>query len=240
MSAPTDDPPPGQEPAVLLEGVSRRFGRTWALRSVDLRVARGELLAVTGPNGAGKSTLLKILATLLDPSEGEVRVLGHDPGRRTDRIREQVGFLSARGYLYDELTARENLRFAALMSNVTDWRERAAEVLERVGLTRAADLRVGGYSSGMRRRLALARLLLRPLEMVLLDEPYASLDAGGVALVDEVVEEIRAAGRTVLLASHQWGRTLEASDRVLVLEDGRLTWSGPPGEHARRAAGEGG
>lgn len=240
MTDPSHDRPGEQPLAVRLDGVSKRFGWTWALRSVDLRLARGELLALTGPNGAGKSTLLKILATLLKPTEGEVRVLGHAPGQENDRIREAVGFLSARGYLYDELTARENLRFAALMSGIGDWQSRAAEVLDRVGLARAADIKVGGYSSGMRKRLALARLLLRPLQVVLLDEPYASLDTQGIELVDELVEEMQEAGRTVLLASHQWGRTLQASDRVLVLEDGRLTWSGPPDEHARRLAGDGG
>ena len=228
------------EPAVRLEEVSKRFGWTWALRAVDLRLERGELLALMGPNGAGKSTLLKILATLMKPTDGEVRVLGHDPGEASGRIREAVGFLSAQGYLYDELTARENLRFAALMSGITDWEDRAAESLERVGLGRAADLRVGGFSSGMRKRLGLARLLLRPLEVVLLDEPYASLDTEGIELVDELVEEMQEAGRTLILASHQWGRTLQASDRVVVLEGGRLAWSGTPAEHADRMAVGGG
>ncbi len=232
----TSPSPADDAPALRLQGVSKRFGWTWALRSVDLRLERGELLALMGPNGAGKSTLLKILATLVKPTEGEVRVLGHDPGEESGGIREKVGFLSAHGYLYDELTARENLRFAALMSGVTDWRDRAGEALDRVGLIRAADLRVGGYSSGMRRRLALARLLLRPLEMVLLDEPYASLDTEGIELVDELVEEMQEAGRTLVLASHQWGRTLEAADRVVVLEGGRLAWSGTPAEHADRLA----
>ncbi len=235
--SPSPDAP--EEPAVRLEGVSKRFGRTWALRSLDLELASGALLALVGPNGAGKSTLLKILATLVKPTAGKVRVLGHAPDGGSRPIRERVGFLSARGYLYDELTARENLRFAALMSGITEWRGPAAEALERVGLARAADLRVGGYSSGMRKRLALARLLLRPVELALLDEPYASLDAEGVELVDELVEEMGAEGRTLILASHQWGRTLEAADRVVVLEDGRRAWSGTPAEHAeRRAAGE--
>lgn len=237
MSPPApDDPPP---PALRLRGVSKRFGRTWALRSVDLRLERGRLLALVGPNGAGKSTLLNILATLMKPTEGRVRVLGHAPDRESRRIREKVGLLSPRGYLYDELTARENLRFAALMSGIGEWRDPAGRALERVGLARAADLRVGGYSSGMRKRLALARLLIRPLEMVLLDEPYVSLDAEGVELVDGLVEEMREAGRTMVLASHRRGRTLEGADRVAVLEDGRLVRFGSPdGPAGRPAAGE--
>lgn len=222
----------GAEPAVRLEGVSRRFGRTWALRSVDLTVRRGELLAVMGPNGAGKTTLLKLLATLLEPSAGRMRVLGHDPADESRAVRRSVGLLAGEDYLYDDLTGRENLRFAALMSGRRDWEGPADDALERTGLSRFADRRVGAFSSGMRKRLAVARLLLRPLELVLLDEPYASLDARGMELVDELVEEMRADGRTVLVASHRWGRSLREADRVAVLEEGRLARVGPPGEHA--------
>lgn len=220
-------------PAVRLRGVSKRFGWTWALRGVDLDVARGELLALMGPNGAGKSTLLRILATLLKPSEGEARVLGRSPVDEPDGIRRRTGFLAPEGYLYDELTARENLRFAAMMSGVDDWERRAADVLSRVGLARATDLKVRGFSSGMRKRLAVARLLLRPLDLVLLDEPYASLDSDGIELVDDIVEEMQADGRTVLLASHQWGRSLRAAHRVAVMKRGAVEWTGTPEEHAR-------
>jgi heme exporter protein A len=223
------------EPAVRLRGVGKRFGWTWALRDVDLVVDRGELLALMGPNGAGKSTLLQILATLLKPTGGDVEVLGRRLSDGTDEIRRRVGFLAAQGYLYGELTARENLRFSSLMSGLVDWEEGAAAALDRVGLERAADLRVRGFSSGMKKRLALARLLLRPLELVLLDEPYASLDTEGVGLVDDLVEEMQEDGRTVILASHQWGRSLQAADRVAVLRRGRVGWTGTPEEHARDA-----
>lgn len=223
---------PGAEPAVRLEGLSRRFGGTWALRSVDLTVPRGELLAVVGPNGAGKTTLLKVLATLLEPSDGRVRVLGHDPADDRRAVRRSVGLLAGDDYLYDDLTGRENLRFAALMSGRRDWEDPADAALERTGLTRFADRRVAAFSSGMRKRLAVARLLLRPLELVLLDEPYASLDARGMELVDELVGEMRAGGCTVLVASHRWGRSLREADRVAVLEEGRLARVGSPGEHA--------
>ena len=216
------------EAAIRLEGVSRRFGWTWALRAVDLTVERGELLALVGPNGAGKTTLLRLLATLLEPTSGRIRVLGHDPTEESQAVRRRVGLLAAAGYLYDDLTARENLRFAALMSGQRSWEDPADEALERAGLTRFADHRVGGFSSGMRKRLAIARLLLRPLELVLLDEPYASLDAGGIEMVDELVDEMRAEGRTVLVASHRWGRSLREADRVATLEAGRLARIGPP------------
>lgn len=224
------------EPAVRLEGVSRRFGWTWALRSVDLTVPRGELLALVGPNGAGKTTLLRLLATLLEPTAGRIRVLGRDPADDSQGVRRRVGLLAAAGYLYDDLTARENLRFAALMSGQRRWEGPAAAALERTGLARFADHRVGGFSSGMRKRLAIARLLLRPLELVLLDEPYASLDAEGIEMVDELVDELRADGCTVLVASHRWGRSLREADRVAALEAGRLASLGPPDEHPRADA----
>jgi len=231
---PTSTPAAGdQGPAIRLEGVSKRFGWTWALRGVDLEVARGELLALMGPNGAGKSTLLRILSTLLRPTSGEARVLGMSTAREQDGIRRRTGFLAAEGYLYDELTARENLRFAAMMSGIDDWEHRADAALSRVDLTRAADLKVRGFSSGMRKRLALARLLLRPLDLVLLDEPYASLDTAGIDLVDDLVGEMQEEGRTVLLASHQWGRSLQAAHRVAVMKRGAVEWTGTPEEHAR-------
>lgn len=220
-------------PAIRLRGVSKRFGWTWALRGVDLLVEQGELLALMGPNGAGKSTLLRILATLLEPSEGRAEVLGLSPTEAPDDVRRRTGFLAAQGYLYDQLTARENLRFAAMMSGVEDWETKADAALSRVGLERAAGLEVRGFSSGMRKRLALARLLLRPLDLVLLDEPYASLDTEGIGLVDDLVEEMQTEGRTVLLASHQWGRSLQAADRVVVMKRGSVEWTGTPEEHAR-------
>lgn len=228
------NPSAGPPPAVVTRGLSRRFGWTWALSGVDLSVDPGELVAIMGPNGAGKSTLLRVLATLLRPTEGEVRVAGYDPRSSTDEIRRVLGFLAPGGYLYDQLTALENLRFACMMSGVEADATRLRRLLERTGLDRAADVRVGGYSSGMRRRLALARLLLRPLEVTLLDEPWASLDVDGVGLVDDVVEEMRSDGTTVLLATHQWDRVRGLADRVVVLERGAVVRSGPPEVWAER------
>lgn len=219
-------------PAVRLRGVTKRFGWTPALRGIDLRVDRGERLAVTGPNGAGKTTLLKLLATLLRPSGGDLEVLGL-PSREGEAIRRRTALLAPADYLYDELTARENLRFAARMSGVdggTGGRQKAEALLARVGLAGHAETRVGAFSSGMRKRLAIARLLLRPVELLLLDEPYAGLDAGGVELVDEILEAMRSRRVTVILASHRWGRSLEEAERLVVLEAGRIAWSGPPGE----------
>lgn len=223
---------PDATPAVVLDDLGKRFGHTWALGGVALEVGRGELVALVGPNGAGKSTLLRVLATLLKPTRGRAAVFGSDVGSEAGAVRERASFLAPEGFLYGDLTALENLRFSARMHGLDAWREPADRVLARVGLEDAADVRVDGFSSGMRRRLALARLLLRPGELVLLDEPYASLDTEGIALVDELVEEMGRDGRTVLLASHQWGRALAGADRVVHLDAGRIAWTGSPAEAA--------
>lgn len=226
----TTTPDPGRGPSLWLRGVGKRFGHSWALRGIELEIGRGELVALTGPNGAGKSTLLRLLATLLAPTTGQISVLGLDASSDAAAVRERVSLLPPQGFLYGDLTALENLRFAARMYGIEEWREPALRVLERVGLTRWGELRVNAFSSGMEKRLALARLLLRPGDVVLLDEPYASLDTEGIELVDGLVEEMVAEGRTVLLASHQWGRAFPLSDRVVQLEGGKLAWSGPPEE----------
>lgn len=231
--------PTSGAPAVSASGVGKRFGYTWALRDVDLEVRSGELLALMGPNGAGKSTLLRVLATLLKPTRGEARVFGERVDADANAVRERTSFLAPEGFLYGDLTAMENLRFAARMYGLEEWRDPAARVLERVGLQRSADVRVDGFSSGMYKRLALARLLLQAGDLVLLDEPYASLDAEGIDLVDRLVEEMQGEGKTVLLASHQWGRALHLSDRVVVLEGGRIAWTGTPREAESRLPGSG-
>lgn len=212
----------GDGPAVRLSGVGKRFGYTWALREVSLELERGAVLTLRGPNGAGKTTLLKILAGIYRPSAGEGRVLGADLTGDSDAVRRRTVLLADTDYLYDELTGAENLRFASLMAgDGRGDRERRA-VLERVGLARAGDDPVRSYSTGMRKRLSLARVLLRPAGLVLLDEPYGGLDREGAAFVDRVVREIRDGGRSVALATHRGGEAARSADRVAHLEAGRL------------------
>lgn len=228
-----DLPSPSHAPAVRARGLSKRYGWRWALRAVDLVVERGISLALAGPNGAGKTTLLRVLAALVKPSEGEAEVFGHPVASEGDAVRSRVGMLTAGGYLYDELTGAENLRFAALMGGQSLDRGRILHALERVGLQDAADLRVRGFSEGMRKRLELARLLLRRVDLLLLDEPYASLDARGVRLVDQVIAQAVEGGSTVIFASHQRGQALMSADRLVLLSDGRVAADGPPGEVVR-------
>lgn len=226
-----------RDPAIFLRGVGKRFGWTWALRGLDLQVPSGSLLALVGPNGAGKTTLLRLLATHIRPTRGEVKVLGRPVVEDEEEVRRSLAFLPPRGYLYDELTALENLRFASMMSGISRDEDALRRILERVSLGPVADHRVAGFSSGMRKRLAVARLLLRQVEVVLLDEPYAGLDADGIELVDRLVADLHEAGKTVVVASHQWGSSLQAADRVVALQDGRIGWEGTPADHAREQGG---
>jgi heme ABC exporter ATP-binding subunit CcmA len=212
--------PDTRPPAVLAHGLARLFAGSPALAGVSLRVEPARVVGLLGPNGAGKTTLLRILATAIRPSFGSVQVDGLDVGRDTAAVRERIAYLSHATGLYDDLTARENLAFAAALLRTPDAAERVARALADMGLADVADARVGGFSAGMRRRLALGRILLGRASLVLLDEPYAALDERGVKLVDDLLEAWRAAGVTVLVATHAAERVARHVDGSVHLERG--------------------
>lgn len=209
------------EDGIVLEGIAKRFGRSWALRGASFRAEAGSAIALMGHNGSGKTTLLRIAATTLRPTRGGGRIFGHDLLKGADRIRFDVGVLYHAAGVYGDLTARENLEFARRM-----WGGATAVSLEdavaRVGLTRAIDERARGFSSGMTRRLALARLIMRPPRLMLLDEPYASFDADGIELVNQLVRETAERGGIVLIATHDPERSSRVVDRVVRLQEGRV------------------
>jgi heme exporter protein A len=205
--------------AVALRGLTRVFGVAPALVRVDLTVERGEILLVRGPNGAGKSTLLRIVATALSPTYGTGSVLGFDLAAGRLDIRRRTELLGHRTRLYEDLSAEENLRFACRLYGCDPALVPAA--LERVGLSAFAGERVGDYSQGMRQRVAVARAAMRRPELLLLDEPYAGLDDEAKQVVDDLVLEARAGGRTVLLATHDPSRGGMAT-RAVQMEGGRL------------------
>jgi heme ABC exporter ATP-binding subunit CcmA len=212
--------------AITVVGLAKRYGHTWALRGVGFSVAAGEAVALLGPNGSGKSTLLRILATAARPTAGDVRVFGVSL-RDGEGLRRRVGLLSDRPPLYDELTALENLRFAATMYGLDQSVEELRAALVSVGLARAAGARVRTFSLGMAQRLAVARAALQDPDLVLLDEPYNALDVEGIRLVDQLLARARAAGKTVVLATHHIPKALALCDRVLALAGGRVTFDGP-------------
>ena len=208
--------------AVRAEGLTRRFGRRWALRGVDLAVPRGAVVALLGANGTGKTTLLRVISTLLRPTAGRVEVLGHALPAGGDAIRARTAFMTAGGHAYEELTGLENLRFAARMSATAATDADLRDALAAVDLAEAGEVPVRGWSTGMRRRLELARLRLRPLDLVLLDEPFTSLDEAGVGLVHEAVRGWRDQDAAVLIASHRIDEATRHADDVVRLEGGRV------------------
>jgi heme exporter protein A len=214
--------------AVDLSAVTRVFGLAPALVRATLSVGRGEVLLVRGPNGAGKSTLLRVIATALSPTYGSGAVLGFDLVSQREEIRRRTELLGHRTRLYEDLTAIENLRFACRVFELDP--AGISGALERVGLTDVADQRVRDYSQGMRQRVAVGRALLRSPELLLLDEPYAGLDAEGKEIVDDAVRGAHAAGRTVVVATHDQTRG-DFATGVVHMEAGRVV---APVERAAR------
>lgn len=219
--------------ALDLRGIAKLYGSTVALRALSLQLPSGEALALLGPNGSGKTTLLKIVAGAIGPTLGSGTIYGHDLVRGRPALRPLTGLLAAETYHYDDLTARENLRFILTMAGRRAADGRLMEALEEVGLARQADERVRTFSSGMRRRLALARVTLLAPRLLLLDEPYNSLDAGAADLVDAAVRRVTEQGGAAVLATHDAARGLSISDCVAVLDRGALTHVGPVHAYAQ-------
>jgi heme ABC exporter ATP-binding subunit CcmA len=215
-----------QPPAIELRGLVRRFGERTVLREVSVSVPAGATLAVLGRNGAGKSTLLRILATLLRPHGGDVRVLGEELPRRGFAVRGRVGFLGHEPLLYRDLSGRENLQYHARLHGTTP--ERVEEVLAAVGMERRAEEPVRQLSRGMVQRLAVCRAVLHEPKLLLLDEPRANLDPAASELVEPLIG--RVAGVTRVLTSHDPQAALAEADIVLALKNGRAAYVGEPGQ----------
>jgi heme exporter protein A len=204
--------------ALLLEGLARHYGEREALTDVSLSLKEGHTLVVLGPNGAGKTTLLRVLATLLRPHAGSVRVLGKRLPEEGYSVRGRIGLLGHEPLLYRELTARENLRFHASLHGVA--KARVDELLELVGLARRAREPLRTLSQGMVQRVAVARAVLHRPELLLLDEPRANLDPAAVELVDPLIGP--SSGCTRVICSHDPAGALAEADLVLGLRAGRV------------------
>ena len=203
--------------AIELRGLRRDFGDHAALAGIDATLAAGETLVVLGPNGSGKTTLLRILATLLRPSEGEVRVLGARLPAEAWKARGRIGFLGHEPLLYRDLSGRENLRFQARLHGMRGEtaEARIGALLATIGMERRAEQRVAELSAGMRQRLAICRCVLHGPELLLLDEPDSNLDAEGRELARELIGP--GEGRTRVLVTHDPERALPEADQILRL-----------------------
>ncbi|WP_329599025.1 ATP-binding cassette domain-containing protein [Streptomyces pseudovenezuelae] len=216
--------------AVLSEGLEKRFGEVHAVRGLDLAVAPGTVCGILGPNGAGKTTAVRLLTTLLRPDGGSARIAGHDLVREPEAVRRAIAVTGQYASVDGDLTGRQNLRLFARLHRVRGPAERAAELLERFGLTEAADRAASTYSGGMRRRLDLAASLIRRPGILFLDEPTTGLDPASRNLIWDAVRELTADGTTVLLTTQY----LEEADRlahdIALVDKGRVARTGSPAE----------
>ena len=203
----------------------KRFGPKVVLRGLDFCVQPGEFVALLGPNGAGKTTFLRILASLSRPSIGEVTLMGMRLPRQAGAVRQRLSVVSHQPLLYGDLTAEENLRFFGRMYGVGDLNHRIAEVLELVGLTpRKGDL-VRTFSRGMQQRLAIGRAVLHDPDIMLFDEPHTGLDQDACAMLDDVLRDVAARGRIVVMTSHDLARAADLASRFDVISRGIITAS---------------
>jgi len=208
----------------------KRFGLKTVLHGMDFEVQEGEFVALLGPNGAGKTTFLRILASLSRPAIGEVRIAGYRLPHQAAAVRRILGVVSHQPLLYGDLTAEENLQFYGRMYGVSGLEQRVGEVLELVGLAaRRRDL-VRTFSRGMQQRLAIGRAVLHDPEVMLFDEPHTGLDQDACVMLDSVLREVAARGRTVVMTSHDLVRAADLASRYDILSRGQIVASAGRGE----------
>ena len=226
-----------------LTGLARRYGRLVGLAHLDLELGRGECVALIGANGSGKSTAVRTIAGLLEPSEGTVRICGHDPHREPDAeaARAALALVPDAPMLYDDLSVRQHLALVALAHGVTDAgiAERIDRLLERLGLSHRADFLPTELSRGLKQKTALACALVRPAQLLVLDEPVVGLDPPSQALLVEMLLEAKADGTAVLLTTHQMAFADGVADRAVVLGEGEVLDQGPWAAVRKRAAERG-
>jgi heme exporter protein A len=210
--------------AVDCAGVWKFYGDYPALRDISIQVSEGRCLALIGRNGAGKTTLLRILAGFSKPGKGRVHIGGQDP-READ-ARRHIGCIGHGIALYDELSAIENLRLFGRLYDLPNPEKSAREWLERTGLDRVRDGLVREFSRGMRQRLAVARAFLHGPSVLLLDEPFTALDDRAIVVLQTVLRDALAAGRTVVICTHQLREALELATDVALISRGRIAFHG--------------
>ncbi len=212
--------------AIKVEGLEKAFGDRPVLWGLDLTVGWGECLGLLGANGAGKTTLLRILSTQVKADAGAVEVAGYDLRRRPDSVRRRVGVVAHDTFLYDDLTCLENLVYYGRLFGLEEPRLRAEEALERVGLADRAIQRVRLLSHGMQKRVSIARAILHQPPVLLLDEPESGLDRGSVAVLEDLLTEWTASGRTVVMSTHNIEMGFSWASKVGLLVDGRIHFCG--------------
>jgi len=222
--------------ALESEDIRKTFGHFTALSGVTLKVERGEFLALFGRNGAGKTTFLKVGATLVRHTHGKLRVEGVDISEEPEKARRHIGFLSHNTYLYRDLNPVENLRFFARLYGLKEPDQRIESLLDRVGLRRRASDAVRSFSRGLHQRLGIARVVLHDPSLILLDEPYTGLDANAVEILNRMLDEASAAGKTIILTTHDLDQGLRAATRAAIIDRGKIVFTATAKDPAVRDA----
>ena len=210
--------------AIEARGLSKSFGNYYALKGVDLKVKKGEHLAIFGPNGAGKTTMIKLLSTLSKPSAGEIRLAGVDIRDDPVQVRRKVSVVSHETFLYDNLTPYENLKFYGRMYDVPDLECRIREVVSQMQLESHLYDRVGTLSRGLQQRVSIARAVIHAPSIMLLDEPEVGLDPHGFIMMRDVLDTLDHPDRTVVMTTHNLERGLDLSNRVVILNKGKVVY----------------
>lgn len=232
MNEPADSNvrPPGDEKMIELNGIRKRFGQHPVLQGFSMSVGRGEIVGLLGPNGSGKTTCIRLINGVIRPDEGAITVRGYDPTHDGEAIRRLSGILTESAGFYTAMTGLENLRFFADLYGVTE-RNRPVELLAEFGLTEAAGKKVGTYSTGMKKRLGLAKALLHRPEILFLDEPTNGLDPEGIRMVLDYIRRLNQRdGTTMILCSHLLQQLESICHRYLFLQDGRVIEQGTHAE----------
>lgn len=212
--------------ALEAKEITKTYGYFPALRGVSLQVPEGGFVTLFGRNGAGKTTFLKVAATLSRPSSGDLRIHGFDIQEDPEEARRSLGFLSHNTYVYRDLSPKENLRFFSQLYGIDRGEVYLDKLLERVGLARRKNDPVRSFSRGLAQRVGLARVMLHSPSLLMLDEPYTGLDANAVEILNIMLDEAVAEGRTVLMSTHDLDLGLRASTEVHIIDRGRIVYSG--------------
>lgn len=207
--------------AVEAIDISKRFGARWAISRLSFSLEQGRSLLLTGHNGSGKTTLLRIISTAAFPTAGTLKVLGFDSKKQRDSLRPSVALVSHASFHYEDLTAAQNLLLSAKFLGIKDAATTVQALLERMGLAARADSAVRQFSAGMRKRLAIARLLMKAPKVALLDEPFGELDPAGILQMEQLIRDLQAQGTSVVLATHLIEQGLTLTHERLHLEGGR-------------------
>lgn len=208
---------------IQISGLTKNYGMNAVLRGINLHVTQGEFVTLVGANGAGKSTLMQIVATLLKPTDGEIKIGGWTLPRHNHRVRRYLGLVSHQTLLYNDLTAAENLTFFARLYQLDNIEDRVINALKRVGLAARQRDAVGTFSRGMTQRLTIARATLHEPDILLLDEPYTGLDQDASYLLDTLLQQESENGRTILMITHDLVHGLNLCHRIAILSRGKIS-----------------